>query len=38
VQLLEDDYEIIIAENGAEALQVTEANRPDLILMDLVCR
>jgi CheY-like chemotaxis protein len=35
VQLLQDDYEIIIAENGAEALQITAAKRPDLILMDL---
>jgi CheY-like chemotaxis protein len=35
VQLLEDDYQIIIAENGAEALEKTEAQRPDLILMDL---
>jgi CheY-like chemotaxis protein len=35
VQLLEDDYEIIIAENGAEALQKSEEKRPDLILMDL---
>jgi CheY-like chemotaxis protein len=34
-QLLEDDYQIIIAENGAEALEKTEAQRPDLILMDL---
>src|SRR5512145_1034104 len=35
VQLLQDDYEIIIAENGAQALQMSEAKRPDLILMDL---
>jgi CheY-like chemotaxis protein len=35
VQLLQDDYEIIIAENGAQALQMTEAKRPDLVLMDL---
>jgi CheY-like chemotaxis protein len=35
VQLLEDDYQIIIAENGAEAIERTEAQRPDLILMDL---
>ncbi|MGH7927968.1 MAG: response regulator [Candidatus Binatia bacterium] len=35
VQLLQDDYEIIIAENGAEALEKTQEQRPDLILMDL---
>ena len=35
VQLLEDDYDIIIAENGEEALQKTEAEIPHLILMDL---
>ena len=35
VQLLEDDYDIIIAENGAQALEKTAAQRPDLILMDL---
>ena len=35
VQLLEGDYDIIIAENGAEALDKTQERRPDLILMDL---
>ena len=35
VQLLDDDYQIIIAENGLEAREKTEAQRPDLILMDL---
>jgi two-component system, cell cycle response regulator DivK len=35
VQLLEEDYEILIAENGAEALEKTQEQRPDLILMDL---
>jgi CheY-like chemotaxis protein len=35
VQLLEDDFETVIAENGEEALQKTESERPDLILMDL---
>ena len=35
VQLLADEYEIIIAENGAEALEKTQHHRPDLILMDL---
>jgi two-component system, cell cycle response regulator DivK len=35
VQLLEDEYDMVIAENGEEALQKSEAERPDLILMDL---
>ena len=35
VQLLEEDYDMVIAENGEEALQMTERERPDLILMDL---
>jgi two-component system cell cycle response regulator DivK len=35
VQLLEDDYEIITAADGAEGLQLAERERPDLILMDL---
>jgi len=35
VQLLEDEYDIVIAENGEDALGKTESERPDLILMDL---
>ena len=35
VQLLEDDYEVITAENGAEAVDLAHRVRPDLILMDL---
>jgi two-component system, cell cycle response regulator DivK len=35
VQLLEEDYDMVIAENGEEALTVTASERPDLILMDL---
>jgi CheY-like chemotaxis protein len=35
VQLLEDDYEIITATDGAEGLRLAERERPDLILMDL---
>lgn len=35
VQLLEEEYDMVIAENGQEALDVTEKERPDLILMDL---
>jgi two-component system, cell cycle response regulator DivK len=35
VQLLEDDYEIITAADGAKGLQLADRERPDLILMDL---
>jgi two-component system, cell cycle response regulator DivK len=35
VQLLEDDYEMITAADGAEGLRLAERERPDLILMDL---
>lgn len=32
---LEDDYAILQAENGLEAVQMAESDRPDVILMDL---
>lgn len=35
IQLLADDYEIVIAVDGAEAIKKTEREKPDLILMDL---
>jgi CheY-like chemotaxis protein len=35
VQLLEDDYEILTAADGAEGIRLAESVRPDLILMDL---
>jgi CheY-like chemotaxis protein len=35
VQLLEEEYEILTATNGAEGIQVARRERPDLILMDL---
>lgn len=35
VQLLEDDYEIFTAADGAEGIRLAEQERPDLILMDL---
>jgi CheY-like chemotaxis protein len=35
VQLLEDRYEIVIAEDGKIALELAAQERPDLILMDL---
>lgn len=35
VQLLEDDYEIITAVDGASGIETAEHERPDLVLMDL---
>ena len=35
VQLLEEDYDMMVAENGEEALTISAKERPDLILMDL---
>jgi two-component system cell cycle response regulator DivK len=35
VQLLEDDYDILTAGDGAEGLKLAERERPDLVLMDL---
>ena len=34
-QLLEDNYRLLTADNGEEALAVTRERRPDLVLMDL---
>ncbi len=35
IQLLEEDYELIAATDGAESLDLAARERPDLILMDL---
>ena len=35
VQLLEDDYQVLTAMDGAEGIAVAAEERPDLILMDL---
>lgn len=35
VQLLEDHYEILTAEDGAASIELAQNERPDLILMDL---
>jgi two-component system cell cycle response regulator DivK len=35
VQLLEDDYRLLLAEDGAAALERAAEAQPDLILMDL---
>ncbi len=35
VQLLEEEYVLLIARDGAEAVQMALNNQPDLILMDI---
>jgi len=35
IQLLEDDYELVIAENGTDGVALAAAEIPDLILMDM---
>ncbi|HEX5690927.1 MAG TPA: response regulator [Roseiflexaceae bacterium] len=35
VQLLEDDYSLAIASDGAQGLALAEQERPDLILLDM---
>ena len=35
VQLLEDDYELLTATDGAAGVELAEREHPDLILMDL---
>jgi len=35
IQLLQDEYEIVVATDGAQAVERTEREKPDLILMDL---
>jgi CheY-like chemotaxis protein len=34
-QLLEENYRLLVARDGAEGVLVTERNKPDLILMDI---
>ena len=35
VQLLEDEFEVLVATDGKSAISMAEQERPDLILMDL---
>ncbi len=34
-QLLEDEYEVLVAVDGGEAIRKAEQEKPDLVLMDL---
>ena len=34
-QLLEDDYNLLVAKDDAEGVALTEQNKPDLVLMDI---
>lgn len=35
VQLLEDDYQLLLAKDGPEGLEMALKERPDLVLLDL---
>lgn len=35
VQLLEDDYNLLVAKDGAQGVAMTEQYKPDLVLMDI---
>lgn len=35
-QILQDDYRLVFAKNGAEALRLAEQKKPDLILLDIM--
>ena len=35
VQVLEDDYNLLIAKDGAQGVSLVEQDQPDLVLMDI---
>ena len=35
VQLLEDEFELIVASDGAQGIELASSERPDMILMDM---
>lgn len=35
MQLLEDEYDLLVARNGVEGLRIAAEEKPDLILMDM---
>jgi two-component system, cell cycle response regulator DivK len=34
-QILEDDYNLLVAKDGAQGVALTELKKPDLVLMDI---
>jgi two-component system cell cycle response regulator DivK len=34
-QILEEDYHLLVARDGAQGVLLTEQNKPDLVLMDI---
>ncbi len=34
-QILEDDYNLLVAKDGVQGVALTERNKPDLVLMDI---
>jgi len=34
-QIIEDDYNVLVARDGAQGVALTEQNKPDLVLMDI---
>jgi len=34
-QILEDEYKLLVAMDGAQGVALTEQNKPDLVLMDI---
>jgi CheY-like chemotaxis protein len=34
-QILEDEYNLLVAKDGVQGVSLTEQNRPDLVLMDI---
>ena len=35
VQILEEDYSLLVAKDGAEGVALTKQHKPDLVLMDI---
>jgi two-component system cell cycle response regulator DivK len=35
IQLLEDEYNLLVAKDGAQGVTLTAQNKPDLVLMDI---
>jgi len=34
-QILEDEYNLLVAKDGIQGVELTEKNKPDLVLMDI---